>query len=253
VIALVRFLDGCDFPTAIETLTGVRWQDADKKKAAEIVRPKPKAVPDLSDDDAARIAAALKVWGQGVDPLGTPAEVYLTNRWLEVGADLAGRVLRWHPGVNALMALFRDVRTDEPKAISRLYLDDDGNAIIDVDPETGRKTKRRRFKGPVGGCAVKLDPDVAVTSGLHVTEGIESGMSARVLDARPCWALGSKGALAAFPVIDGVECLTIMAEEDAAREVEACARRWYDDGREVFITRVIGGKDANDVLKGARA
>jgi hypothetical protein len=42
-----------------------------------------------------------------------------------------------------------------------------------------------------------------------------------------------------------------LAEPDAEREVETCARRWYEAGREVLITRSVGGKDANDVVKGA--
>jgi hypothetical protein len=57
-----------------------------------------------------------------LDPRGTLVESYLKSRKLEIGDDIAGRVLRWHPGTSAMVALFRSVRTDEPLAISRTFL-----------------------------------------------------------------------------------------------------------------------------------
>ena len=60
--------------------------------------------------------------------------------------------------------------------------------------------------------------------------------------------------MAAFPILGGIECLTLLAEHDdaSARAVEACATRWSAAGREVFINRAIGGKDLNDALRGPR-
>jgi hypothetical protein len=96
-----------------------------------------------------------------------------------------------------MLALFRDIRTDEPRAISRTFL----------DPE-GRKLERK-FLGPVGGAAIKLDADEDVLGGLHIGEGVETTMTARQVEyRRPAWALGSRGAIAAFPVLSGIECLT---------------------------------------------
>jgi hypothetical protein len=73
-------------------------------------------------------------------------------------------------------------------------------------------------------------------------------MAARHFGLRPTWALGSAGAIASFPVLSGIECLTLLAEYDdaSARAVEACAARWHSAGREVLINRPIGGKDLND-------
>jgi hypothetical protein len=50
--------------------------------------------------------------------------------------------------------------------------------------------------------------------------------------------------------LSGIEALTILAEPDAEREVEACAARWHAKGREVFVNRAVGGKDLNDALRG---
>jgi putative DNA primase/helicase len=61
------------------------------------------------------------------------------------------------------------------------------------------------------------------------------------------------GAIAAFPILPGIESLTLLAENDeaSARAVEACAKRWDGAGREVFINRPIDGKDLNDAIRGA--
>jgi putative DNA primase/helicase len=173
-----------------------------------------------------------------VDPRGTLAEHYLAGRGLDLGEDIAGDVLRWHPGIRAMLALFRDIRTDELRAICRTFLD-----------HVGRKIERKFF-GPVGGCAIKLDADEEVRGGLHVAEGVETAMAARQLGLRPTWALGSAGAVAAFPVLGGIECLTLLAEhcEVNARAVKQCAARWYEAGREVIINEPKRGKDLNDAL-----
>ena len=56
--------------------------------------------------------------------------------------------------------------------------------------------------GPVGGAAIKLDADEDVLGGLHIGEGIETCMAARMLGLRPAWALGSAGEIAKFPVLE---------------------------------------------------
>jgi hypothetical protein len=211
-------------------------------------RPEHKAKPLFEPGDnrnATTTADALKLWRAGVDPRGTLVEIYLRSRprRLELGEDLAGEVLRWHPGVGAILALFRNILTNEPQAISRTFLD-----------REGRKLKRM-FLGPVAGCAVKLDADETVLDGLHAGEGVETCMDARQLGFRPTWALGSAAIMAKLPVIPGLEALTLFADHDAnaageraAREAEA---RWLQAGREVriFMGKALG--DLNDAFNGA--
>ena len=201
-------------------------------------RKRPPALHPDEDTREQKIARALSLWGEGVDPRGTLAEIYLRSRRLDLDADVAGRVLRWHARPGALIALFRNIETDEPQAVSRTFLDREGRKL-------GRK-----FLGPVGGAAIKLDADENVLGGLNIGEGAETCQAARQLGLRPAWALGSAGAVAAFPVLSGVECLTLLAENDEASRhaVEACARRWHDAGREVLIDRALLGKDLNDAL-----
>ena len=207
------------------------------RRPAEARRP----APPLEDEGREKkIADALSLWAASVDPRGTIVERYLNSRALDIGEDIAGTVLRWHPGAGTLLALFRNVHTDAPQAVSRTFLDREGRKI------------ERKFLGPVGGAAVKLDPDENVLGGLHIGEGIETCLAARRFGLKPAWALGSKGAIGAFPVLSGVECLTLLTEPDAGAEVEACASRWHAAGREVFINRPMIGKDLNDVIRALR-
>jgi len=101
------------------------------------------------------------------------------------------------------------------------------------------------------GAAIKIDADETVTSGLHVAEGCETAMTARQFGLRPAWAAGSAGAIRSFPVLPGVEALTLLAEHDDAnaRAVEECAWRWTEAGREVHIIRSTRGSDLNDCIK----
>jgi putative DNA primase/helicase len=119
----------------------------------------------------------------------------LKSRVLALDDDVAGSVIRWNPRIGAMIALFRNVQTDEPQAVSRTSLDHEGRKL-------GRK-----FLGPVGGAAIKLDADEEVLSVLHIGEGVETCMAARQLGLRPAWALGSSGAIERFPVLSGIECL----------------------------------------------
>jgi putative DNA primase/helicase len=215
-------------------------EDRPTSKPSQQPRPQALAKPDAN---AERTSAALALWHASAPPRGTLAERYLASRGLELGDDVALEVLRWNPDIGAMVALFRDVRTDEPRAVSRTFLNREG---VKID---------RRFRGPVGGCAVKLDADEEVLGGLHIGEGIETCMAARMLGLRPTWALGSAGAIAAFPVLSGIEFLTILEEHDDASKhaVEACAARWHAAGREVIINEPVVGKDLNDSLRRGRS
>jgi len=64
---------------------------------------------------------------------------------------------------------------------------------------------------------------------------------------RPVWALGSAGAIGIFPVLPGIETLTILGETDEAnrKAVLHCGRRWHEAGREVLIIDPPAG-DMND-------
>lgn len=170
--------------------------------------------------------------------------------------DVDDNVLRFHQHCPfgsgerhpAIIALYRDINTDEPRAISRTALTPEG---LKLD---------RRMLGPIKGCACKLTADEDVTLGLHIAEGIESALAAMMLGFMPMWALGSAVGIEYFPVLSGIECLTIVADNDkinpktgkppgqeAARE---CSQRWTDAGVHVRrVTPTKTGEDMADIVK----
>jgi hypothetical protein len=140
-----------------------------------------------------------------------------------------------------MVALFRDINTNEPCAIHRTFLDGTGSKI-------GRK-----MLGRARDAAIKIDADENVTLGLHIGEGLETCLAAYLAGFRPVWALGSAGAIARFPVLAGIEAITILGEtgDDGAshRAVQTCAARWIEAGREVLVVEPIGCADLNDVWR----
>jgi len=193
-------------------------------------------------------ALALRIWDRAKSPHHTIVERYLASRGLAL-PRAASNVLRFHTAlkldgstVGGMVALFRDVRTDIPCAIHRTFLD-----------HAGRKLDRRML-GRVRQAAIKIDPDDSVTGGLTIGEGLETCLAARQAGFYPVWALGSAGAIAAFPVLEGVGCLIIIVDNDKSgtghRAADETIWRWTTVGREVVrvMPRRVGD-DFNDLVK----
>ena len=143
-----------------------------------------------------------------------------------------------------LVALYRDIQTNEPRAVHRTALS-----------ACGEKTGRM-YLGPKAGAAIKLSPNDEVAQGLTIGEGIETTLSAMMLGLTPAWALGDAGGIGNFPVLAGIDGLTILVDHDAngAGQAQAakCRDRWLGACREVLTVipnRV--GYDINNLL-GAR-
>jgi len=85
---------------------------------------------------------------------------------------------------------------------------------------------------------IRLSPDDTVTSGLGLAEGIETGLAImQSFGWRPVWSAASAGGIARFPVLRGIEALTIFADQDSAgiEAARQCARRWQEAGRAARI------------------
>jgi hypothetical protein len=190
---------------------------------------------------------AAGLWREAIPIDGTLAERYLRQtRGLDIPSDISC-VLRLHsqcpfgPGVRhpCLVALFRDIVSNEPCAIHRIALRPDA---IKID---------RKMLGPRGNAAIKLTGDEDVTYGLSVGEGIESTLAGMAMGFRPAWALGSAGSIRNFPVLAGIDCLTIVTDHDDEGKLaaDACRERWTDAGREVLIVMsAVESEDANDLV-----
>jgi len=203
-----------------------------------------------------KIAAALDIWGQRKPFRGSPAEVYLIEtrgigEWLDTFAYL-DQVFGYHPRCPfgsdrhpAMLALVRDIKTDDPVAIHRTAL------TLDSRPQKiGRKAL-----GPTSGGAIKISPDFDVHSGLLVGEGIETVLSASAqFSFKPAWSLIDRNHVAKFPVLPGIECLTVAVDNDASgdgqRAAQDCIYRQVAAGVEVISVQPNLAKDFNDILKG---
>jgi Toprim domain-containing protein/CHC2-type zinc finger protein len=194
-------------------------------------------------------ARALRLWDEAVPITGTLAARYLAEiRGIDLAALPADvdQVLRFHrhcPFAGTyhpcLLALMRDVVTDEPTGIHR----------IGLTPE-GRKIDRHML-GHAG--AVKLWP---AGSQLVVGEGIETVLAAATrvpyrLPLQPAWAVLSAGALERLPVLPSVERLIVLVDHDPAGKDAAriCANRWQRTNRSVIrLTPKRAGADFNDLI-----
>jgi putative DNA primase/helicase len=211
---------------------------------------------DPDDSDEARIERARMRWQQGVDPCGTLVETHLKSRALTLVPELVGEVIRFNAAcpwrdkktgkivrIPSMLTAMRNLYTDQITAVQRTALTLEGRKI------------ERRMLGVASKAAIKLDSDADVTLGLIVSEGFESGLAARLAGFRPVWALGSAGAIAVFPVLPGIEALTILGEVGDGganhRAAEKCAARWIGAGQEAFIVTPLVGKDLNDVWREA--
>lgn len=194
---------------------------------------------------------ARSIWNEAKDPRSTIAHHYLKQyRKLELPNDLAGEVLRFHPAcpwrdensgrdirVPALIAPFRSIDDNAITAIQRVRLNNDGSK------------SDRRMLGPVARAAIKFDQPS--NGELVVGEGLETALAAMQLGFKPTWSLGSCGAIGRFPLIDGIERLSLLGEADTANAdaVELCAQRWQEAGRRVHIVMPDDGySDLNDEL-----
>lgn len=199
---------------------------------------------------ARRQRSAVTIWQEARTPVGTLVETYLRSRCLDLPEEIAGDVLRFHARcpfgegttAPAMVAALRCVRTSDIVGIHRTALTPDGVKV-------GRK-----MLGTAAGAAIMLDAEDTVSTGLNIGEGIETCLAARQLGLRPTWALGSTANIAAFPVLDGIETLTLLGElGDGGASDRACTEvgtRWHRAGRSVDIITPKIGNDLNDVVKG---
>ena len=180
-----------------------------------------------SDDATQRIEIAMRLWGAAVPLPDTLAwKYFIERRELHIGLldDDLRHALRWHAGINAIVALMTDPLTNESTGVHRTFVNPDG-------------TKReRKMLGRQG--VIRLSADDDVTDGLGLVEGLEDGLSVLLSGWAPVWCATSAGAVERFPVLGGIEAITIFADTDAPgmKAARACVERWTLAGREARLS-----------------
>jgi hypothetical protein len=256
-----RKTDGID----VHCFAGCDWRDVKAKLVtlgllnkvpARTLKGPARARPMRSRGMFAR-APALTLWAESRHPTGTPVLAYLESRGLHLPlAVLDADAIRFHPHcpfklddgtairLPTMVALMRDVHTNEARAIHRTALLPDGTGKAQMPDGSSPK----KMLGPVTGSAVKLIVDQDVTLGLGLAEGIETALTPICVGWSPVWACGSAGAIKAFPVLPGIEHVTIFADADESgrglQSARVCARCWQHAGCSCDI--ILPPKDGMD-------
>jgi putative DNA primase/helicase len=200
-----------------------------------------------------RTGQALTLWNEAQPCRGSPIESYLYHTrgigdWLDTFPFL-DKVFRYHPScpfgaerLPCMLALVREIKTNAP--VHRTAL------------TTGPRPERieRRSLGPTTGGAIKISPDHEVHSGLLIGEGIETVLSAsKLLQFKPVWSLIDKNGLAKFPVLSGVESVTIAVDNDPGgdgqRAAAECVQRLTEAAVEVITAQTNLVSDFNDFIR----
>jgi hypothetical protein len=252
------FVELGDFATYTCARCGIRgWARADDRtrpRRRNQPRPDPRYRPAYR---SARGPAGLwkPLWHEARDPIETPVEWYLARERRTPLWSGAADAIRWHPScpfrgvrTGCMMSLVRNVVTDQPQAIHRTAIDAQGRKVW-------INGKDRLALGPSGGGAIKLWPDVEVSTCLGVGEGIESTLSIRLHPEFwnvPVWSLLDAGHVRDFPVLPGLEGLIIAVDRDPVGQLAAhtLADRYRAAGVEVtFVRSPRDGEDLNDLVR----
>lgn len=189
-------------------------------------------------DEKVRIDLAMRIWSAAAPLPGTIAAAYLASRGLFYDGD----ALRFHPSCRfrqerhpAMVALMSDAKTGEARGVHRTALLPDGS---------GKAAPGKMMLGVAKGAVVRLTPGEEVTYGLGIAEGIETALA---VPFRPIWACLSAGTMTEFPVLSGIEALTIFADQDRAGldAANECGQRWHASGAEVTMAAPLKGDFAD--------
>jgi hypothetical protein len=253
----VNCLAGCRRDDVVAALQGLGlWFGEKDEKAATRAAPQHQ---DKGPDAAQRRSFdyAVKVWREGQPLAFTLSEVYLRHRGIFLKTWPAA--LRHHPETSfsveggpslklpTLLCRLDDIKTNDFRGVIRIALAPDGKGKC-KDPRLG--TSIKRVNGILSGAVLKLTGDEDVLEGLAIAEGPETALALMAANVRPIWATAGTTNMKAFPVLAGVESLTICADVEPSgagvRAAEACAARWRAAGREVRVVIPRGDTDKRD-------
>lgn len=205
---------------------------------------------------------ALSLWQEARPIGGTIAERYLIGRGIMLTSDaFTGHALRFHPAcpfrldigetvrLPAMIGAMTNIETGDFQGVHRTALQADGSGKARV---RGLDDAKKMLGSSKGAC-VRLSPDDSVTCGLGLGEGIETALAViGNFGVSPVWATLTAGTLARFPVLPGIDCLSIFADNDASgtggNAANQCAEGWTAAGRECVIWMPPNiGADFNDL------
>jgi hypothetical protein len=212
----------------------------------------PATAQNRRNDDAGSSRLARQIWDEAIGSIGTLVETYLASRGLTLPP---GAPIRFHPAcprgtdrLPAMISLMTDPVTASPCGAHRTFLRLDGSGKADG--------QAKMMLGNAG--VIRLVPDDEIATGLGLAEGVETALAVMQRASwSPIWAACSAGGIAKFPVLCGIEAITIFADADdkgaGLRSSHECANRWRAAGREAHVSKPPIGTDWLDALNRSAA
>jgi putative DNA primase/helicase len=209
----------------------------------------PAAAKKRDDDQAAKLDHVRAIWQQTVPLAGTLGADYLERR--RCALPPADSDLRFHPALYCA-----DVKAELPALVGKVTTVIGNRAIgihrIWLRPGEARAVCKKRLGGAVNDAVcLRLWHDESVELCLGIAEGIETALAA-ARHFTPMWATIDAGQMAKFPILAGIESLTIFADYDLAgmKAATAAQERYFMAGRPAQIVRShVVGQDYNDIVK----
>lgn len=233
---LVKCFAGCD-PRAI--LAEIRRKGITTSPLPVLSSP-----PPASSFDWSRKAEVI--FNASRSLRATAAEAYLLGRGCALPETDEIRYLppRSPNQYPVMLSRITDAVTGKPTSLHFTLIKRDGKGKAPVERQKRLLSGHRKAGG-----VVRLVDSSTILTDLGIAEGIETALSVLRLGWHPIWAALDAGNIAAFPVLDGVQKLTIFADNDPAGLEAAykCAVRWKAAGRAVhIIAPKAQGADWND-------
>ena len=248
VFGVVGLVEGLAFPAAVHRVAEFLGLRGD----AAAPLPRPRKVVEEAPEPTGINDYGRRLWDQTlpIEPTSVAAK-YLLSRGCSLpppDGDLRWLPAHRHPAGEAwpvLVGLVTHAVTNAPLTLHRTWIarDGDGKASVEKQRLLLRNCPKRHG-------VIRLWPDDDVILGLGIAEGVESALAAaRVY--RPMWACIDAGNVTNFPVLPGIESLTIFADHDPAGTdaATACAARWAAAGKESRIWQAPAFRqDAADIF-----
>jgi putative DNA primase/helicase len=235
--ALLMWVNRWTFPEALNAVAhelGTTDVRVPESRGVHTRRPRPK-----ERDRESVIEALNRVWQQSLDPTdrrAAPLRAYLSRRGLS-GADLDGKVVRFHPALGywtkndrneielagrypAMVALVTDAE-GEPVTVHRTYLTPDGRKAPVSNPKKLMGYPGHRL---VGG-AIRLFAPGPV---LGVAEGIETALAVRLRTGMPVWSAVSANLLERVEPPAETSLVVVWADRDQSGTGETAAMSLSD-------------------------
>jgi hypothetical protein len=212
-----------------------------------VTRTKPKRESESTE----KLDLARQIWKATMPLAGTLGAEYLALRCCQIPPPDGD--LRFHPAVYCA-----DLTAELPALIGKVTTVEGNRAVgihrIWIRPGDALAISTKRLGGATDAAVcIRLWPDESVETALAIAEGVETALAA-AHRFRPVWSTIDAGQMAKFPLLPGIESLTLFADFDTAgmKAATAVQKRYFLARRTAQLVRSrVPGQDFNDVIRAA--